>query len=177
MAALAATQPIQLSFNPLDPIGSLLEGALEKVKETLVDTANKVGDVTSDVIKLAANQAILIISNLKGAYQDSLQKTYQAAEKLTQTSINEIYSLVDDITSKNTSALLKIADRIEDIVNQSVLGRPWVPRLTRVEPQFFAVNTTSSSEQPIMTTVDVNFFGNFPYADRSDCIPTFKLNE
>jgi hypothetical protein len=152
-------------FNPLDPIGSILDECLKDVRETL----DKVGDVAKGIIAEAGLEITNIIAGLKVAYDDSLQKTYDAVDKTMRINIDRVRELVKDIVDQNMPALEKLADRIADIVKFSPLSNWWLPLLDRVEPQFCAV-----SKDP--TLVTFKFTGNFAYADRPDYPVKFNFN-
>lgn len=174
--AISAQAVAVRGFNPLDPIGSILDGALDKAKASLEEAVNHVDDAASRVIQLAANEAILVITSLKGAYEEILQKTYEAVDDLARKNIDRINELVSDITQKNTTALMKVMDRIEDIVAMSPLSNAWVPRLNSVEPKSFAVSPNLPNGDPSITSIPMIFRGNFPYADRSGYKPTFNFD-
>lgn len=171
MTSLSLTASVG-KFNPLDPIGSILDNAFDDVEKTMHKVANDVGNVTKDVIMKAAEQAARLIESLKAAYEDSLKLTYKAADKLLQENIDRVNDLVKDIVERNEKALLKLIERTGEIIKFSPLSNWWLPLLSDVTPRYFAVD--SLNDKPTATTVLVTFTGNFAYAEQY--APTFKLN-
>jgi hypothetical protein len=168
---------VTLSFNPLDPIGSILDNIRKKVEKTVEDVTNTVHDASVDIIVKAGEQALNIIASLKAAYADSLELTYQKVDKLMRENIDRLDDLATDVINKNEEALEKIADRIEDIVKFSPLSNWWLPLLSNVSPNFFAVDASNSDGSSTITMISIVFTGNFAYADRPGCTPTFKLGD
>ncbi len=174
-AAVSAAHATSAKFNPLDPIGSILDGAMRDVEKSLEAATSKVHDATADLIRQAGDQAFKLIADLKGAYQDSLEVTYQKADKLLQENIDRVADLAKGIVSGTLEAIAKVANQVEDIIRLSPLSKGWIPFLTETTPRFFAVDAVDPKQTSI-TNVLVTFRGNFPAADRSDCIPTFTLD-
>ena len=172
----AVAQLTATSFNPLDPIGSILDSALNDVEKSIDKLANQVRDIANNAILSAAEQARSLIVSLQVAYADSLQKTYETADKILRQNIDRVGNLVKDIINENSEALLKVADRIEEIVKLSPLSNWWLPLLSRMSPEFVAVELAPDNTPPVITSVLLKFFGNFAYADRPGCAPTFVLN-
>ena len=160
-------------FNPLDPIGSILDGALSDVEKSLEAATGKIHDAAADLIRQAGDQAFKVIADLKGAYADSLELTYQKADKLMQENIERVADLAKGIVSGTQEAISKVASQVEDIVRLSPLSKGWVPFLTDTTPHFFAVD--AADKQASITNVLITFKGNFPCADRSDCVPIFTM--
>jgi hypothetical protein len=165
------------SFNPLDPIGSILDSAMDSIENKLDDAVNKAHDAASDLLTQAGEQAMRVIASLKGAYLDSLEATYEKADQLLRENIDRVTDLVNTILTGEQDALLKVADKIQDIVKLSALSNWWIPLLSNTSPEFTAVNADPMDPtKPWTTKVLITFTGNFAYSDRSDFTPSFVLD-
>lgn len=167
-----------LSFNPLNPIGSILDSAMNDVEKTLNNAVNKAHDAANDILMKAGEQAMSVISSLKGAYIDSLEVTYDKADQLLRENIDRVTDLVNTLITGEQSALLKVADKVQDIIKLSPLSNWWLPLLSDTSPEFFAVDVDPMDPtKSWITKVMVTFTGNFAYADRAGCTPSFVLND
>lgn len=175
MAAVSAIK--SAGINPLNPIGMILDGALADIEKRLAASASAVHDAALDIVNQAGEQAFRVIASLKGAYSDSLELTYQKADALMQQSIDRAIDLTNTIMTGSRDAILKVADRVEDIIRLSPLSKWWLPLLSETTPRFFAVDAhLGDTAEPQMTPVLITFRGNFAYADRPGCTPSFQLN-
>lgn len=164
----SATHPMALS----NPIGSILNDAMDDVEQAMQNAVNKAHDAVTDILTQTAQNAMLVISSLKGAYIDSLDVAYEKADQGLKENIDRVRDLVKTITTGEPSTLQKMAGKIQDsIIQLSPLNNSWVPLLKDINPQFFAVD--SNSKNPVTVT----FTGNFAVAEQSGCIPTFTLHD
>lgn len=163
------------SFNPLDPVGSILDGALNDVENAMTNVTNKVHDAALDVILKAADRVAGLITSLKVAYAESLEKTYNDADKLLRENIDRVNDLVKDIINENEKALEAVADRVETIVKLSPLSNWYLPLLNEVSPPFIAVDGNATDGPFSTTSALVIFKGNFAFADRAGYTPTLKI--
>lgn len=173
----AIKQPVaRASFKVSDPISSVLNGFRKSIEKLLEDVANEVHSTGLDLILKAGEEAIRVIESLKGAYNDSLDKTVEKVDALVRDNLDRVRNLVNDIINREQDALETVSDRIEDIVKFSPLSNWWIPLLKDTQPRFFAVDSDPNDDTRVFSTkVMVVFKGNFAYADQPDCIPSFTV--
>lgn len=173
---LSAKQ-VAMSINPLQPIGSFLDGAMDDVEKALNDAIGKAQDAASRVLQDAGEQAMRVIASLKGAYLDSLAVTYKDADQLIRENLDRVGDLVTLITSQEQSALDEVATKVQDIIRLSPLSHYWIPLLSNTTPKFFAVDADPMDSTKKWTTkVLITFVGNFYYSAQADYAPSFAIN-
>ena len=110
----------------------------------------------------------LAVANAQNAYADSLNLTMDKVDKQTKSTIDQLQSMVNQISAGSISGADDITGRAQQIVN-SLPFRPHEPQITTISPSYVVPSRT---DYPVA----VRFSGNFEYAAKAEYTPSFEIN-
>lgn len=139
---------------------------------------NRLTDQLQQVIEAARNaglsleieagrQANLAIENAKNAYAASLDLTMDRVDASAKKTLDQLSSMVNDISNNAFGNLDQITLRAQQIVN-SLPFRKHQPQLTAVKPRFVV---PAAQPYPVV----VNIGGNFEFASRAGFTPSLEV--
>jgi hypothetical protein len=116
----------------------------------------------------AGREVNIALANAQNAYADSLNKTIDNINQTMKGTLDQLQSMVNDVTNNTFGSLDAITARAQQIVN-SLPFRPHEPQLTRTGPRFVV-----PSQQTYPVTL--RFQGNFEFAAKKNYTPSFQVN-
>jgi len=116
----------------------------------------------------AGREVNIALANAQNAYANILNKTIEQIDQTTKSTLDQLQSMVNDVTNNTFGTLDTITARAQQIVN-SLPFRPHEPQLTRTGPRFVV-----PSQQTYPVTL--KFQGNFEFAAKKNYTPSLQLN-
>lgn len=147
---------------------------------TLAFTLNHLMDQVQQAIEAARNagltieleagrEAAIAIQNAQNAYASDLNLTMDRVDNTTRRTVDQLNTLVTDVSRNAFSNLNDVAGRVQQIVN-SLPFRDHQPQLTRVSPRFVvpAINTYPAV---------IHLNGNFEAASEPGYAPKLQIGD
>lgn len=160
--ALAFMCAVNLYSSPLD--GLLLTAAFDKLTDQLNQAISDARNAGNSVAIEAGRQANIAIENAKNTYLESLNKTVDTLDPKIKGIIDQLQTVVNEVSSAVPATVNDAAKQAQQIVN-SLPFREHEPQLTKVLPSFVVPAKKSYPAR-------VEFNGNFEFAAKSGFTPT-----
>jgi hypothetical protein len=150
-------------------VGSISVGAviarLGDQLASLIDQARNAGNALQ---MEAGREVYLALQNAKNAYSESLNETFDRADKSVKSTISQLHSAADDVSRNAFGSLDQLTRRMQTTVN-SLPFRQHQPQVAGVRPRFL---TPTSSGTPLQVTYE----GNFEFASRTGFTPALSVS-
>jgi hypothetical protein len=161
-AAQAAPQPAQDVPGALT-LGLVLNHLMDQLQQAIEAARNAGLSLEME----AGRDATIAIQNAQNAYAASLDKTMDRVDQTTRQTIDQLSSLVNDVTHNVFHNLDEVTQRVQQIVD-SLPFRNQEPQLTKISPRFVVPSRTA---YPAIIRLD----GNFEASARPGFAPVLKV--
>jgi hypothetical protein len=168
--AWAIVLPSCNGSDPAGAVGGVTVGVLlNKMVDQLQQAIDNARNAGLSIAIEAGREANIAIANAQNAYRDSLNLTIDKVDPKIKSTLDQLQSLINDITTNANLTLDDTTKRTQQIVN-SLPFRPHEPQLTKILPSFIV---PSRESYPAL----IHFQGNFEYAAREGFAPILKSGD
>ena len=145
-------------------LGQLL-GQLTSDVQSVIQTADNSASGLENSASANVQQAI---DNATSAYDSSLNQTVSSLTGVEASTVDELQSLVQDLSNNLSTVLMSTIQGAQQITNTLPFAH-LDPQVTTYTPQFTAASSGSSGTTPLTVS------GNFYYNDQSSLTPTISV--